>query len=107
MKKIGHSADLENIYIEHNIHRLGMLKNHKNVVYNLARTYIASNDSDFIYGICVLQNGHVVDYVLGLSKNYEDVKFVVTLCNNEELHLVHFRDVIEDYFCEKSSITDF
>ena len=72
---------------------------HSGTVYNLISTQVNINDTnDFTYGICVQQDGHMIDYALGLSKDYEKILSFVTLCNKNALSVVHFRDVIEDFF---------
>ena len=66
-------------------------------IYNLVTTQININDvSDFTYGICVQQGGQIIDYALGLSKDYEKIKSFVNLCNKNTLSVAHFRDVIDD-----------
>ena len=92
-------AALDNTYIEDVNYLSAMLKNNMDTVYNLVLTCVATNDScDYLYGICVLQNENIVDYALGLSRDYDEVASLVELCNKEKLHIIHFRDVVEDFF---------
>ena len=74
-------------------------KNCNGTIYNLVTTQISTNDTnDFSYGICVQQNGQVIDYALGLSKDHEKIISFVNLCNKNMLSAAHFRDVIDDFF---------
>lgn len=70
-----------------------------NSIYRLVFTNIFINNVENItYGVCVVQNGNMIDYMLGISNDYEQAVSFVNLCNSESLELVHFRDVVEDFF---------
>ena len=70
-----------------------------NSIYRLVFTNIFINNVENItYGVCVVQNGNMIDYMLGISNDYEQAVSFVNLCNSEGLELVHFRDVVADFF---------
>lgn len=52
------------------------------------------------YGIGVIKNNIVIDYILDLSTDFESVKNLVDLCNVNEVSLIHFKDVINDFLIE-------
>lgn len=95
-KETGYSIGRKSVCIEKSNPHYIRFKNHRNIAYSLLAIGIETNNPS--YGIYVSQNGRLVDYALNLSKNYEEVKSLVVLCNKEDLHLVHFRDVLEDFF---------
>ena len=98
-KGIGYSSDTRPVYIEKsNLHYI-RFRNHKEIVYCLIATGVETNNPS--YGICVLKGGHLVDCALDLSKSYDEVKSLVVLCNQEDLQPIHFRNILEDFFCIK------
>lgn len=48
------------------------------------------------YGIGAVKNNILVDYILDLSIDFKKVKSFVNLCNENNLSLIHFKDVAED-----------
>lgn len=101
----GYSIDRRPVYIEKSNIRYIRFGNRKTTAYSLIATGVETNNPS--YGVCVSQSGHWVDYALDLSRNYEEVKSLVVLCNKEGLHLIHFRDVLEDFFHVKQSAIRF
>ena len=40
-----------------------------------------------------------MDYILDISIDFNEVRELVKLCNDEGLSLIHLRDVVEDVIC--------
>ena len=51
------------------------------------------------YGIVVIKEDIVVDYILDISTDFNEVRELVKLCNKEGLELIHLKDVVEDAIC--------
>ena len=52
------------------------------------------------YGIGAIENNIIVDYILDLSIEFERVKSFVNMCNDNELSLIHLKDVVEDFLLD-------
>ncbi len=50
------------------------------------------------YGIAVINNDLMIDYIPCISKDYNRVLSIVQLCNEELLSPCHLREVLEDEF---------
>ncbi len=49
------------------------------------------------YGIQMISNGDVIDYIKDISINRSNVEELAEKCNSLEVSEVHFRDVVLDY----------
>lgn len=52
------------------------------------------------YGIGAVKNNALIDQVLDISTQFNKVKSMVLLYNEESLSICHLHDVIEDALCE-------
>lgn len=52
------------------------------------------------YGIGAIHNGVLVAEVHDISTNYNKIKNLVYLCNDENLSHIHLMDVVEDFLAE-------
>lgn len=82
--------------------RLGVtlsdLLNPSEVLYLVLPSKIVIEDETYdTYGIGVVVDYILEDYILDISVDFEKVYHLVKLCNEEDLSAIHLRDVVEDF----------
>lgn len=82
--------------------RLGVtlsdLLNPSEVLYLVLPSTVVIEDVTYdTYGIGVVVDYVLEDYILDVSVEFEKVHRLVKLCNEEDLSAIHLRDVVEDF----------
>lgn len=52
------------------------------------------------YGIAACLDGAVVKSIPDISPDKEDIAKIVEMCNELEIELCHFEDIVEDYLTD-------
>ena len=72
----------------------------ESVTYCVVPSQICIEDEEYItYGIGAIEQDVMVDYILDISTDFDKIKELVELCNDEDLSLIHLRDIAEDAVC--------
>lgn len=73
------------------------LFNRSTVTYFVLPGKVEIEDEIFTtYGIGVLKDNAMIDCIEDISDDYNAIKSLVLMCNEEELELIHLMDVAED-----------
>lgn len=66
----------------------------------ISNIYYFDSETLTFYGIAAVKEDdkhrEIVDVVFALSSDFDKVKHLVALCNEQKLDIVHLRDVAED-----------
>lgn len=62
----------------------------------LPTTVTAEGESYVTYGIGVLKDNLMIDCVPDISDDYNKIKSLVQMCNDDELDIEHLDDIAED-----------
>ena len=74
------------------------LLNSSNVTYFVMPGVVEiENEKHTTYGIGAIHNGVLVTEIRDISTNYNKIKNLVYLCNDENLSPIHLMDVVEDF----------
>lgn len=77
------------------------LFNHGDVTYFVMPGVVEiENEKRTTYGIGAIYNGVLITEIRDISTNYNKIKNLVYLCNNENLSPIHLMDVVEDFLAE-------
>lgn len=69
--------------------------------YCLIPTPICINDKDIVtYGIGIIKNHIMLDFILDISDDYNAVLSLMKLCDNGQAHPVHLKDIVENFLAE-------
>ncbi len=69
-----------------------------NTIYFLIESDVTIEDTTAkTYGVGVIQNYKLIDYILDISTNQDEIQNLVYDLNEYELDATHFREYIEDY----------
>lgn len=58
------------------------------------------NDNSESYGIAVCENDKTVRIIPDISPYKEDISKIANICNQLEVELCHFEDIVEDYLTD-------
>ena len=78
-----------------------LLENPELYTYCLIPTTICINDEDVLtYGIGVLKNNVMLEYVLDISNDHNAVYALMELCDKGQVEPIHLKDIVENYLME-------
>ena len=56
--------------------------------------------SEKLYGIDIFRNRTLIKSLTSITDNYSDITKLADMCNELEIELCHFDDILEDYFTD-------